>query len=230
MSSSGLLRRKSMGTIEQLEQRIAAYERAHGLDFETDEPVLRVRAALQDLGLLHLCWLTYCPENYYSLSLEQRAGVVRAVGGPRALCKSIMFENTQCDGSGEPGDFACSRYFLVVVQYERKIDSEALNRLVYGMRADRQLPKKKFHLALCPAEVSFQLSGFRHNAICPFGMPAKVPVIVDESILALMPAVLFVGGGRVDVKLSLPVGRFVQATGAHVAPVSRPRSAADEDE
>ena len=67
----------------------------------------------------------------------------------------------------------------------------------------------------------------KHNAVCPFGMPTKVPVIIDESIFSLKRGVVFIGGGRIDVKLSLPVKSFAYGLNAHVAPISRLRSPAE---
>ena len=44
------------------------------------------------------------------------------------------------------------------------------------MPPEKQLSKKKFNFQLADEEVSFELSGFSHNAVTPIGMRCPVPV------------------------------------------------------
>ena len=69
------------------------------------------------------------------------------------------------------------RYYLVIVQYVSKLDTEKLRGLVRDlMPPEKQLSKKKFNFQLADEEVSFELSGFSHNAVTPIGMRCPVPV------------------------------------------------------
>ena len=42
--------------------------------------------------------------------------------------------------------------------------------------AESQLSKKKFNFQLADEQTSFELSGFKHNAVTPIGMRQPVPV------------------------------------------------------
>ena len=69
------------------------------------------------------------------------------------------------------------RYYLVIVQYVSKLDTEKLRGLVRDlMPPEKQLSKKKFNFQLADEKVSFELSGFSHNAVTPIGMRCHVPV------------------------------------------------------
>lgn len=69
------------------------------------------------------------------------------------------------------------RYYLVIVQYVSKLDTEKLRGLVRDlMPAEKQLSKKKFNFQLADEQTSFDLSGFAHNAVTPVGMKHPVPV------------------------------------------------------
>ena len=63
------------------------------------------------------------------------------------------------------------------MQYISKLDTEKLRGLVRDlMPPEKQLSKKKFNFQLADEEVSFELSGFSHNAVTPIGMRHPVPV------------------------------------------------------
>ena len=73
--------------------------------------------------------------------------------------------------------FITDRYYLVIVQYVSKLDTEKLRGLVRDlMPAEKQLSKKKFNFQLADEQTSFELSGFAHNAVTPVGMKHPVPV------------------------------------------------------
>ena len=71
------------------------------------------------------------------------------------------------------------------------------------------------HANLAPEKVNDEMTGFLHNAVCPFGLLH----MADPDKM---------GGGEVDVKLGLPVSDFVRATGALVADVSAPRQGVED--
>ena len=69
------------------------------------------------------------------------------------------------------------RYYLVIVQYVSKLDTELLRGLVRDLKPkDEQLSKKKFNFQLADEATSFELSGYSHNAVTPVGMRHPVPV------------------------------------------------------
>ena len=84
------------------------------------------------------------------------------------------------------------------------------------------------HANLAPEKVNDEMTGFLHNAVCPFGLATPIPILVCASCLQLSPPFLWMGGGEVDVKLGLPVSDFVRATGALVADVSAPRQGVED--
>ena len=87
-----------------------------------------------------------------------------------------------------------------------------------------RIPRKKFNFQLAPEEISNQLTGFEHNAVCPFGSLLTIPMVLCESCLRTSPQFLWMGGGEVDLKLGLSAIDFVRATGAIVADISEPRT------
>ena len=105
----------------------------------------------------------------------------------QCLCKSVILENKAWNGEeGDPcnsrygvyfWDELCS-YYLVIVQYVSKLDTELLRGLVRDLRPkEQQLSKKKFNFQLADEATSFELSGYSHNAVTPVGMRHPVPVI-----------------------------------------------------
>ena len=73
------------------------------------------------------------------------------------------------------------RYYLVIVQYVSKLDTELLRSLVRDLKPkEEQLSKKKFNFQLADEKTSFELSGYSHNAVTPVGMRHPVPVWISE--------------------------------------------------
>ena len=73
------------------------------------------------------------------------------------------------------------RYYLVIVQYVSKLDTELLRTLVRDLKPkEERLSKKKFNFQLADEKTSFELSGYSHNAVTPVGMRHPVPVCICE--------------------------------------------------
>ena len=65
----------------------------------------------------------------------------------------------------------------MIVQYISKLDTEKLRGLVRDLKpVDQQISKKKFNFQLADEQTSFELSGFKHNAVTPVGMLHPIPV------------------------------------------------------
>lgn len=100
----------------------------------------------------------------------------------------------------------------------------SLRTLVHELRKpEDRLSKKRFHFQLADDQVGFELSGFGHNAISPIGMKTDMPVIVCRRILEVPNSIIFLGGGKVDVKLALPVADVISATKAFVGDITEDR-------
>lgn len=54
-------------------------------------------------------------------------------------------------------------------------------------------------------QVNDRLTGFSHNAVTPVGMLERLPIVLSHRIAALQPALFWMGGGEVDLKLGLPL-------------------------
>lgn len=72
------------------------------------------------------------------------------------------------------------------------------------------VPKRCFNLRLAPSEVSDELSGYEHNAVSPFGMRMKMPIIMSHTIASLDPGIMYLGAGEVDLKVGLRVDEFLR--------------------
>ena len=93
--------------------------------------------------------------------------------------------------------------------------------MIYGLRApDSRLPRKRFHFQLASENVSNALGGFDHNAVSPFGLLTELPIVICKRCLDVRPPYLFMGGGKVDVKLGISIGDFLRSTNAIVGEVS----------
>ena len=100
----------------------------------------------------------------------------------------------------------------------------ALRTLVHELRSpEDRISKKKFHFQLASDEDSFELSGFGHNAISPIGLKVPIPIVICKRILELSPPIIYLGGGKVDVKLAIPVNELIAATHALVGELTEER-------
>lgn len=99
-----------------------------------------------------------------------------------------------------------------------------LRNLIHELRpVETRISKKKFHFQLASEEDNNRLSGFEHNAIAPFGLLQSIPMIICDRCVACNEPILYLGGGKIDVKLALPVGDLIRATGAIVGHISDAR-------
>lgn len=85
------------------------------------------------------------------------------------------------------------------------------------------MSKKKFHFQLANDEDSLLLSGFGHNAISPVGLLQDIPVVICRRCLAVKNGIIYLGGGKVDVKLAVPVVDLIRGTNAIVGDITEER-------
>ena len=205
-----------------LHTRIAAAEaRVSTLEDRINDPVERVK---RDLARRKVYSSTFVQvaANYYERPLAERALYLKCT--VPQMCKSIIFENNAWVEDVK-GDRTNAQYYLVVVQYQAKLDTDLLVDLVHSLRPpEKRLPRKRFHFRLAPEAVSDALSGFIHNGVTPFGMLHDVPIVICKNCLDVQPAYLFMGGGKVDVKLGISAADFVRSTNAIVGKVSSLRA------
>ena len=178
------------------------------------------------------------PADYYDHPLSWRQGAL-AAPSVHHLCKTLCLENTR---AREPlGPFApealaglsptqraaLSRFFLVIVQYTARLDTEALAK---GLRAlaGGAAPGKAFNLRLAGEEDSARLTGYEHNAVTPVGVSGvqdgSLPLILASAVTALEPPLFWMGGGEVDLKLGLDTAQFVRAYAPVVMDVTVPEA------
>lgn len=105
-----------------------------------------------------------------------------------------------------------------------KINVMSLRTLIHELRKpEDRLSKKKFHFQLANDEDSFTLSGFGHNAISPIGLMQAIPVVICRRCLGIKNGIIYLGGGKVDVKLALPVADLIRGTNAIVGDITEER-------
>ena len=205
---------KQSASIRKLEERIKALESL------LNDPVTRVKLNLLSLCTTKASFLTVQPD-YYNLSLSARAEILKC--NESQLCKSIIFENVATD-EDILDDISGRKYYCVIVQYNAKINIEKLKEFIINLRViKKSTSKSKINFQLASSETSLALSGFPHNAVTPFALATPIPIILSKACLALEPAYIWMGGGKVDVKLGMPISQFLQASNALIADVSDPR-------
>jgi len=154
------------------------------------------------------------------------------------LCKSILLANVQwCSSSDSTGFSAPSGtiqrmeienapFYLVVVQYARRFNAEAVARFIRGLNAGSGIARKHFVFRL--AEDVEAITGYPPGGVTPLGCrvdPIRhlpIPVIVDSAISDQLPAPrqIWLGGGRIDVKWRTELDEFLSAFPVLSAPVS----------
>ena len=113
------------------------------------------------------------------------------------------------------------RYSWYCILPAAKFDAELLRDLIHGLRApEKRLPRKRFHFQLAAEAVSNSLGGFDHNAVSPFGLLNDLPIVICKRCVDMKNSYLYMGGGKVDVKLGISVSDFLRSTGAIVGTVS----------
>lgn len=168
----------------------------------------RLEAELRSRGVSQFQFARV-PSDYYSWSLESRRDILRAASVSH-LCKSIVLKNTQA-----PSDVTdCSNplnslYYVVVVQYEAKLNTEKVRSFVHSL-SNGAVPKKRYNMRLAPEQEANALTGFVYNAVTPVGMLTPIPIILSNRIAELEPRFFWMGGGEVDLKLGMSVDDFVR--------------------
>ena len=93
----------------------------------------------------------------------------------RQMCKSMLLENKQWRGTDE-FDPANARFYLVVVQYAATFDA---GRLRSALVERTKLPAKAFNFRVADEADNDRLSGFKHNAVTPFGFVWNQECVAD---------------------------------------------------
>mmetsp|Transcript_28939 Transcript_28939/g.39754 ORF Transcript_28939/g.39754 Transcript_28939/m.39754 type:complete len:223 (+) Transcript_28939:21-689(+) len=207
--------------MNSLLSRIAAAEsRLVEIESKTGKKT-KVDDVKQDLFKLRILSARFqrVPDNYYQLNLSERANILNC--NISQLCKSIVFVNTAHCADSNHDDITNSLYYLVIVQYIAKINTNYLRTLVHEFREKSQrLSKKKFHFQLAPNEISEKLTGFGHNAICPFGLSTPMPIILCRRCTQVSPSLLVLGGGEIDMKLIIPLSDILRTERVIVGDIS----------
>ena len=106
--------------INKLEMKVALQEDKY--------PIQRVVGQIERSKTKGFCFstrLVTVPDNYYNLSLAERANILAC--NQDQLCKAILFEDsnvTSTDSQRTP------KYYLVIVQYIAKISSDKLKEFI----------------------------------------------------------------------------------------------------
>lgn len=145
----------------------------------------------------------WVPDDYYGRSMRQRAHLLNC--DVRQMCKSMLLENKQWRGTDE-FDPSNARWYLVVVQYAAAFDASKLRSALVERT---KLPAKAFNFRVADESVNDTLSGFKHNAVTPFGFKeARVPVVLAAA--ASKMGFIWMGGGHGAFKLGVPVDAFLK--------------------
>ena len=122
--------------------------------------------------------------------------------------------------------YSCIFFHYILILCSGKINILYLRNLISELRKpEDRISKKKFHFQLASEEDNIKLSGFEHNAIAPFGLLQKIPMVIDSKCVAVSnPSILMLGGGKVDVKLCIPTADLIRATGAIVGSITDART------
>ncbi|ELP88008.1 hypothetical protein EIN_419370 [Entamoeba invadens IP1] len=192
----------------------------------TDKPpkgtIRCYESAIQE-GITSSC-LSRVNDNYYNSPFEER---IRQLNTPctSQLCKSLILENTAFPpGATETPTFA--RFYLLIVQYVAQMQSHKLFK--YLRAVNPEVKKKCFHFRVADESEAITLSGFEHNAITPFGMNKKIPVVLADDITRLPQDYCWIGGGEIDVKLGFNVKEFVEKMKPMVTDIYKREGEKDE--
>jgi len=201
---------------QQLPERIAALEKAVS-NLEDKIPVERVvgelRRMKRDMSLCLSTRVVSVPTNYYNLPLSERARLLSC--SPKQLCKALLFEDTASAAT------SVSKFFLVIVQYvginvynvlmlnhiirfithilhaSAKVSPDKLKDVVWRFQkscsgnAQHAAP----HLRVADEADSDRLTGFKHNAVSPFGLRTQFPVILAKACAGVTSSYIYLGAG-----------------------------------
>ena len=177
-----------------LEKRVKRLE-----DRRTGGARTALRAARAATDCVSTRWV---PDDYYGRSMRDRSKLLNC--DVRQMCKSMLLENKQWRGTDE-FDPNNAKYYLVVVQYAATFDA---GRLRSALVERTKLPAKAFNFRVADEKDNDRLSGFKHNAVTPFGFAeGRVPVVLSEA--ASKMGFIWMGGGHEAFKLGVPVDAFL---------------------
>jgi len=207
--------------------RLAVLERAaagvsSNADLRSCAPaVLRVCDALRAAAVLGAA-LWRAPAGYYDLPLRERGMLLDCP--MERLCKTLIFRNL----AGRTRDPGCplgiQTHVAVIIQYVSKLDIGKLERFVAARGGG---PTTRLVLA----EDGSVVTGFAHNAVCPLGMLAPMPIVLSKAIATLpSPPCVWLGGGEPDLKLRMFVPQLLRLHGTVVADCTVPRVAGGDDD
>ena len=123
-------------------------------------------------------------------------------------------------------DHTYSQYYLIVLQYDAAITTKKLQSEIIALRpVGKRIEPSKFDFRQASKEDNARLTGFTHNAVTPFGMMERVPVIISKAIPdnGDMTQFIWMGGGHVQLKLGMAVKEFIEANRALILDVTDPR-------
>jgi len=81
-------------------------------------------------------------------------------------------------------------------------------KFVRGLKK-KQISIKNYHFQLAKPHVSDEITGFSYNAVCPFGMKTRIPIILSKRIVDELNGEIWIGGGEVDLKLAVNLKEFL---------------------
>ena len=219
--------------MKELDQKFRVAERAFYPSFIPSpddselEQVVRARNAIIEANVFSSVFKWVENKEYYNLPLSKRAEILGA-HTTNQLCKSMLLENKAFDPKLQtaPDDVTYAPFYLIVLQYDAAITTKKLQSEIMGLRPlSERIELKKFDFRQASEEDNARLTGFTHNAVTPFGMLEKVPVILAKAISDNedMTQFIWMGGGHIQLKVGVAVKEFVHAKRALVLDVTDPR-------
>lgn len=121
-----------------------------------------------------------------------------AIGRPlEAVCKTLVVKS------------ATNAYWLAIVPGDQRFDTRRMAAAINVAHAD-----------LAPPADAERVTGYRVGGLSPFAQRRKLPVLIEESLLALER--IIVNGGRRGVLVELPTIELVRLLDARPADLCSP--------
>jgi len=118
-----------------------------------------------------------------------------AVGRPlEMVCKTLVVKATG------------NAYWLAIVPGDQRFDPRRMAAAIGAAHAD-----------LAPQPEAERVTGYRVGGICPFATRRRLPVVIEESLLALER--IIVNGGRRGVLIEMATEELVGLLGARPADI-----------
>lgn len=229
--------RKSLETvsneIQKLENAILCPSTIPAPSDSEREQILRARNAVLKSNNYSSVF-KWVPQEYYSFPLSKRANILGA-HSTFQLCKSMLMENKAVDPAirGGSNDDSYTPFYLVVLQYEAVIDIKKLQSEIRALKPIKsRLEPSKFDLRLAAEEDNASITGYSHNAVTPFGLLKKVPIILAKDIVTNMDMTQFIwmGGGHKRLKVGVAVKEFINFFKPMVLDVTSARTSSCDNE